>query len=175
MNLLYLLLPATVILTWTLGAQLAIWWPYTVTAGSSRARALHAARYAAVGIALGVVLLALIILALQNDQLLPFALGALAIIAFLQTPLALTAVAVARGERTLAIACTPLIVVFASVLLWDSFWLALALLLNGVALLSAVAWLTVLLEGVALAGVLEMYVAIRQPRARWDERHDDLL
>lgn len=174
MDLLDLLLTATVVLTWALGVQLAVWWPYKTVAGSPRVRALHAIRYAVIGLALSVALLALILFGLQPSHLVRVILAAVGWTAFLQTPLALTALAVARGERMLAIIGSLLALCVASLFLWLSFYIALVLL-TYIGLLSPMAFLAFVLSGGAVASLLELYVAIRQPRARWDERHEDLV
>lgn len=170
-----LLLPATAILTWALAVQLAIWWPHPLAAGSSRARAIHAVRYAAAGLTLGFLAWALLIYSVLDGELSPLVLGTIAFSTFFQTPLAASALAVARGERTLAIAGTLLSLLLVTLFFWYTFLAALQLLFSGMGLLAALVFAALVLGGGALAAVLELYVAVRQPRPRWDESHVDLL
>ncbi|HWE62627.1 MAG TPA: hypothetical protein VHB98_13015 [Chloroflexota bacterium] len=175
MNTIELLLPVALVFSWTLGVQLAIWWPRQAVAESTRARAYSAMRFAAAGLLLGYLALVLIILALQGYEDLPrFLLTATAYGNLLQTPLALVALSIAKRERVWAIIGSLIALIFTTGFTWFIFIIMLQLLAY-VPLQGALAFLALVLGGGASASVLELYVAVRQPRSRWDESHADLL
>jgi hypothetical protein len=64
--------------------------------------------------------------------------------------------------------------IFTTGFTWFIFIIMLQLLAY-VPLQGALAFLALVLGGGASASVLELYVAVRQPRSRWDESHADLL
>jgi hypothetical protein len=170
-----LLLPATAILTWALGAQLAIWWPNKTTAGSSRARALHATRYAAAGLALGFLAVVLSGLVAESYDRFRFLLAVVAYGTFLQTPLAASALAVTRGERALALIGTILALLLIALFLGYCLLWAILLSEYGTLLQSAVASLAVVLVAGALFSAVELYAAVWPPRAQWDESYPGFL
>ncbi|HWE62625.1 MAG TPA: hypothetical protein VHB98_13005 [Chloroflexota bacterium] len=148
------------------GVLVSIWWPRKLEAGSPRARAFRALRYAAICLSAGYILI-VIDLDLPGETTLWQKILFIAMLGTLPlSPLSSAALALEHGRRLRALYSSYGALLFAAALTWTCIIRMLFMLLSHAPLWQAARVVAAILgAGAGVVFIMELYAIVRRPRA----------